>query len=120
MSHKEIPCPKCRRVWLWADWKKPEEAECPVGEGCNIIPEKSDTETMIEDNFNEILRRLDKIEKTIRDITIPSYPNPSRTVPFPPPYIPQNSCTKCGMSLEGVMGYVCNDRDCPTFMKVTC
>lgn len=114
MSHKEIPCPKCRRVWLWADWKKPEEAECPKGEGCNIIPDKSDTETMIHDNFNEIMRRLDNIEKTIRDITIPTAPL------APSPYILQNSCTKCGMSLEGVMGYVCNDRDCPTFMKVTC
>lgn len=113
MSHKEIPCPKCRRVWLWADWKKPEEAECPKGEGCNIIPAKSDTETMIQDNFNEILRRLDEIEKTIHNKTIPPYVPPS-------PYVRSNSCAKCGMRLEGVMGVACADPKCPTFMKVTC
>lgn len=121
MSHKEIPCPKCRRIWLWADWKNPEEeeAECPVGTGCNTISEKSDTS--IQDKLNEILRRLEQIEKSILDqpvVQYPSYPYP--TTPFPPPYIPSNSCAKCGIALEGVMGYVCSDKNCPTFMKVTC
>lgn len=119
MSHKEISCPKCSRIWLWADWKKPEEAECPVGTGCNTISEKSDTETMIQDNFNEILRRLDEIEKTILDRTVPQYPSyPIPTIPSP--YIHSNSCAKCGITLNGVMGYVCSDQNCPTFMKVTC
>ena len=25
------------------------------------------------------------------------------------------SCSKCGLLLDGVMGYVCNDMKCPTF-----
>ena len=29
-------------------------------------------------------------------------------------------CSKCGMKLSGVMGYVCADNDCPTFLKATC
>jgi uncharacterized paraquat-inducible protein A len=32
---KEIPCPKCGHVWLWVDWKKPEDAHCPRGYGCS-------------------------------------------------------------------------------------
>ena len=63
--------------------------------------------------FELILDRLDNIEKMIHDM-----PTPPPLAPQP--YILRNSCTKCGMSLEGVMGYVCSDQNCPTFMKVTC
>lgn len=30
------------------------------------------------------------------------------------------SCSKCGINLSGVMGYVCYDLQCPTQMKITC
>lgn len=45
--------------------------------------------------------------------------------PFPAPFTPNpwpgvRNCSKCGINLDGVMGYVCNDQHCPTFMKVTC
>lgn len=43
----------------------------------------------------------------------PSYPAPTY------PSIPLRSCAKCGMNLDGVMGYVCNDSYCPSFPKVT-
>ena len=49
----------------------------------------------------------------------------SRHEPVPtPPYVqPTNiyssDCTRCGINLSGVMGYVCTDRYCPTFMQVT-
>lgn len=42
------------------------------------------------------------------------------------PYIPQPGyyskpkCSKCGMDLSNVMGYVCAAIDCPTFLKATC
>lgn len=26
-------------------------------------------------------------------------------------------CTQCGMDLSGVMGYVCNNSNCPTMIK---
>ena len=45
--------------------------------------------------------------------------------PWPAPFTPNpwpgvRNCAKCGINLDGVMGYVCNDTQCPTFMKVTC
>ena len=65
--------------------------------------------------------------------TVPhiKYPTPSNPAPvYPPPFIPRpmpttpptqplwpgvRSCSKCGINLEGVMGYVCTDQSCPTF-----
>ena len=29
-------------------------------------------------------------------------------------HMPVQHCTKCGMNLDGVMGYVCSDPHCPT------
>ena len=45
--------------------------------------------------------------------------------PWPAPFTPNpwpgvRNCSKCGINLDGVMGYVCNDQHCPTFLKVTC
>ena len=37
-----------------------------------------------------------------------------------PTYYPKPKCGKCGMDLSNVMGYVCADTYCPTFMKATC
>lgn len=37
----------------------------------------------------------------------------------PPPHVPSNNCSRCGVNLAGVMGYVCNDQQCPTFARVT-
>jgi len=65
--------------------------------------------------------------------TVPhiKYPTPSNPTPvYPSPFIPRpmpttpptqpvwpgvRSCSKCGITLEGVMGYVCSDQACPTF-----
>lgn len=33
---------------------------------------------------------------------------------------PKRTCPRCSISLEGVMGYVCSDQHCPTFLQVTC
>ncbi len=62
------------------------------------------------------------------------YPTPSNPTPmYPPTFIPQPmpttpptqpvwpgvvSCSKCGINLGGVMGYVCCDQACPTFRNV--
>lgn len=40
--------------------------------------------------------------------------------PVPNPYPGVRNCSKCGMRLDQVMGYVCGDTHCPTFLKVTC
>jgi len=46
---------------------------------------------------------------------------------LPPPYVPPGTvwgqsdvCPKCGIKISGVMGYVCNSPNCPTFPQVTC
>jgi hypothetical protein len=60
-----------------------------------------------------------------------NYPPMEQTPSFPRPHIPYNplfptvsqtkpQCSKCGMYLDKVMGYVCGDNHCPTFMKATC
>lgn len=49
---------------------------------------------------------------------------------MPPPYVPQptlpgftfevkDTCPKCGIKINGVMGYVCSSINCPTFYKAT-
>ena len=48
------------------------------------------------------------------------YPTPSNPNPMPPPFTPNpwpdvRNCSRCGMNLVGVMGYVCIDQSCPTF-----
>ncbi len=42
----------------------------------------------------------------------PHVPYPRDGIPTPP-----LKCSKCGMEFRGVMGYVCADNHCPTFMK---
>ena len=49
------------------------------------------------------------------------YPTPSNPNPVPPPFTPNpwfgpvRNCSRCGINLTGVMGYVCSDQLCPTF-----
>lgn len=50
-----------------------------------------------------------------------SGPEPKHIPTITPPVIfEKQCCSKCGMPVGGVMGYVCNDLHCPTFLKVTC
>ena len=58
------------------------------------------------------------------------HPDPTQRPGVRPPVVPQfpdppglsekPRCKKCGMQLESVMGYVCGDTHCPTFLKATC
>lgn len=55
-------------------------------------------------------------------VPTPPYEKPMPS-PFPRPFIPDPfsgvpSCSKCGLKLDGVMGYVCNDQYCPTFARI--
>ena len=51
---------------------------------------------------------------------LPAEQTPSRPYPYikyPTQDNPKPQCPKCGIHLSfGVMGYVCNDAQCPTFM----
>lgn len=47
------------------------------------------------------------------------FPRPMPTTPPTQPVWPGvRSCSKCGIRLDGVMGYVCSDQTCPTFRHV--
>ena len=95
-------------------------------------------------NKEERNRAIEQIQADIeiikRDISWIIQHLLNQNKPFqPPPYVPAippykhdpsapwpsvptigKSCPKCGISLDGVMGYVCGDTNCPTFLKVTC
>jgi len=58
----------------------------------------------------------------VRDANRKTY---SPTQPDPllkglPPAFSRTSCPRCGINTIGVMGYVCSDQHCPTFVKTTC
>ena len=87
-----------------------EEKEVPVQEEHDIIQ-----------TWNDIVEMVKRQ---------PWYSPMEQTPSFPRPHIPYDplspttwqkpQCPKCGMYLDKVMGYVCGDSQCPTFMKVTC
>ena len=75
--------------------------------------------------YNAGVREGSKQPVPLTVTTVPhiKYPTPSNPNPvFPPPTQPVwpsvRSCSKCGITLEGVMGYVCSDQACPTFRHV--
>ena len=37
-----------------------------------------------------------------------------------PQYDPRETCPKCGVKINGAMGYVCSSINCPTFYQATC
>lgn len=45
---------------------------------------------------------------------------PFPTTPTIPPLYAKEHCPKCGISIGGVMGYVCHSPNCPTFPQTTC
>jgi len=64
----------------------------------------------------EIEERLKKLEQERQQIPMP-LPVP---FPDPPQYPPQKpQCSKCGLQLHDVMGYVCPRTDCPTGLGPT-
>jgi hypothetical protein len=59
---------------------------------------------------------------TIKTVPTPphiKYPTPSNPNPMQPTWPNIKSCSKCGINLSGVMGYVCYDMQCPTQMRIT-
>ena len=36
---------------------------------------------------------------------------------LPPPYVPKETCPKCGITIGGVMNYTCQSINCPTYYK---
>jgi len=108
MIHKNIPCPKCNRIWVWLEHATPENPICPEGHGCNVKV----SEYTIKEMLERVIKRLDDIDMKINRI--------QPTVPITP-IVRSNStvCAKCGIDWKGAMGYVCHYSDCPVQFKVT-
>ena len=63
------------------------------------------------DNLNQKIAFLEQKLKELES---------KKDIPKPPWDVHKKSCQKCGINLEGTMGYVCSDKDCPTFPSVRC
>ncbi len=68
----------------------------------------SNFEYQILEELKLIRERLEKLEQW--PFGQPFMP----TVPIQPIRNPPSNCSKCGLKLEGAMGYVCNNNPCPT------
>lgn len=72
----------------------------------------------LEVKFDELLRRIKRIEERLDALHHPPQPVPSPFpfTPFTPPTTPWDTktCPKCGLELKGVMGYACPQPGCPT------
>ncbi len=90
----------------------------------------------IKNDTRELLKRVDNIEKRlerlenedifdklgIKEVTEPHNPWEPKITPMTPtsPWLHQSkSCSKCGLNLEGVIGYVCPNVDCPVGLGPT-
>ena len=76
----------------------------------------------LEEMIRHLQTRLVYLEGRVAQLEAGHRPyNPQPIWPTTPPgYYSKPKCSKCGMELSNVMGYVCAAIDCPTFMKVTC
>lgn len=81
-----------------------------------------------EELLEAILAELKQLNKNLGDgddeiIASPAIPNIPRypSAPLPMPTALNDRCPRCGITLSGVMGYVCSDPSCPTGLgPMTC
>lgn len=60
---KEIPCPQCQHIWVWAEWKLPQEAFCPKGYGCNETVQHTRIEKL-EANLKMLFELIEREEES--------------------------------------------------------
>lgn len=86
------------------------KALCGLEEELRLLTETVTTERIA---LNSLIRKRKDLEK-ISDPVHPPLPSPNQ---FMWPNIAQrndNNCPVCGIDCTGPMGYVCNNRNCPT------
>lgn len=70
-----------------------------------------------KDGFELGLEEGKKQQKVSVDLDLEKYLQKPLTFPQ---YDVRETCPKCGIRLNGVMGYVCSSINCPTFYQTTC
>jgi hypothetical protein len=74
----------------------------------------------LEEMIRHLQTRLVYLEGRVAQLESGRYPypvNPTWPTTPPGPFYHKPKCGKCGIELSNVMGYVCSDAYCPTFMK---
>lgn len=79
------------------------------------------------DNLRHRVAQLEEENKRLRRSTYGPLINDPTKIPQPwtpksTPQYPQSDkrCPKCGIKMDGPMGYSCPDSDCPVFIQVKC
>jgi len=80
----------------------------------NTGPMWADIHPTQQYQLEEIKQRLKLLEKTIMEIKNTLSVQP--VAPLQPVKNSINRCTKCGIQLDTIMGYVCYNSPCPTGM----
>jgi hypothetical protein len=74
---------------------------------------------MSDDRLDKILEKLDRIIDLLPKEKSPCVPTYPPTYPGPNVLQQPLKCLECGIRLDQVMGYVCNNSQCPTYVRVT-
>lgn len=88
---------------LYDDWKKIDAA----------IDELAHRNQLLEKEV-ESLKRENTYLKQLIEILTKNVGTSIPPVPMMPAWNEIRNCSKCGLKLEGVMGYVCPHAECPT------
>lgn len=73
-----------------------------------------DREPTTKELFDEVMKRLDRIEERIRGIPVATVNTWNLD-----PLFGITKCWKCGLEWKGPMGYVCLNAECPIQPRVT-
>lgn len=68
--------------------------------------------------LKDLTERVERIERMNQPFgpTVPNMPQVIPSIPNPIPAMSPNKCSKCGLVMDGPMGYCCPHRDCPCGM----
>lgn len=76
---------------------------------------------MMQGEIDNLNQKVAFLEQKLKDLqenrNIPRNP---WDVVGPGLYDQKKQCQKCGLRLDGPIGYVCTQPECPTFFTVTC
>ena len=69
---------------------------------------------MLHGEIDNLNQKVAFLEAKLKELQL------NRHIPSAPWDVRKKYCQKCQLNLEGTMGYVCTDKDCPTFLIPRC